>query len=116
MSCQAHVRLVKIPVLLRPVGRRMKEGALRIGGTAVRSSQAERTRNRHLSICESAREKAQAMGFNKGRDEKLHMGEARGGRATSSLPSGRQMAHLRQSAFVGLRDDKDPREVVREGR
>ena len=23
-------------------------------------------------------------------------------------------AHLRQSAFVGLREDKDPREVVRE--
>ena len=37
--------------------------------------------NCHLSICESARAQAHTVGLDEGRDEKLHMGAARGGRA-----------------------------------
>ena len=33
---------------------------------------------------------------------------------TSSSPNGRRIGHLRHSKFVGMRDDKDAREVGRE--
>ena len=45
------------------------------------AAKLERPRNRHLPICESARAQTHAVGLDEGRDEKLQMGEARGGRA-----------------------------------
>ena len=53
------------------------------------------------------------MGFDQGRDEKLCVAKTRVGctdRVHRMDPDG----HLRHSKFVGLREDKEAREVVRE--
>jgi hypothetical protein len=76
-------------------------------------TQAQGPRNRHLSFCQSARAQAHAVGPNEGRDGKLQVGEARGGRP-NRVCKWTPDAHLRHSTFVGLRDHKDAREVVRE--
>ena len=53
------------------------------------------------------------MGLDQGRNEKLRMAQTGVGRQiefTEWTPDG----HLRHSKFVGVRDDKEPRDVVRE--
>jgi len=54
------------------------------------------------------------MGFNQGRNEKLRMGVKPELVAQIEFGEWTPDGHLRHSKFVGLRDDKDPREVVRE--
>jgi bifunctional non-homologous end joining protein LigD len=53
------------------------------------------------------------VGIDEGRDEKLIWVKPEAV-AHIEFAEWTPDAHLRQSAFVGLREDKDPREVVRE--
>ena len=53
------------------------------------------------------------MGFNAGRNEKLHVARA-SARCEIEFAEWTPDGHLRHSKFVALREDKVPREVVRE--
>ena len=71
------------------------------------------SRSQLLSVCQSAREEAYSMGFDQGRNENcvwLKPELVAQIEFTEWTPDG----HLRHSKFVGLRDDKDAKKVVRE--
>ena len=64
-------------------------------------------------ICLSAGEEADPVGIDQGRDEKLCVAQTSWWHKSSSS-NGRQWS-FEHSKFVGLREDKEAREVVREG-
>ena len=105
---------MKIPMLLRPVGRRMKEGALRIGWN--RRAVAAKLRGLEIATCPFAnlperKRKQWALTKEEMKNCTWVKPEVVG---HIEFAEWTPDAHLRQSAFVGLREDKDPREVVRE--
>ena len=77
------------------------------------SSQAQGSRNRHLSICESAERKRTQSALTK--EEMKNCTWVRPEVvAHIEFAEWTPDAHLRNASFAGLREDKDPREVVRE--